>query len=261
MIRKLGFGLVVLTAVTIVACGRQVTPNPVGLGPGGAPEGFMSVFFDVSAPFNFSNYQYWIIFDTTGDGQTPSTQPFNNNYAGYSAAIEVTGGGGATSARAIRFIRSSTNPKIPPVPFYLTGVTPQQLQYFFNSNGTGTEFNVIFQRSIFLAGQSSPPPLARNWTFNAFTTQGNSFNNMTFVDSMGAGGPNQPQYVSPTLPTYQCFDTNPLYALSSGLIIDPPAQIVSTEIANNPSPVPSAAVPCSGDTTADGVTRHAASRM
>lgn len=82
--RKFGFGLVSLTAIVVVACGRQVTPNPVGIGPGGTPQGFMSVFFDVSAPFNFSSYQYWIIFDTSGDGKTPSTQPFYDNYAGYS---------------------------------------------------------------------------------------------------------------------------------------------------------------------------------
>jgi hypothetical protein len=218
----------------------------------------MSVFFDVSQPFYFSNYQYWFIFDTSGDGQTPSTQPFNNNYAGYWAAIEVLGNGGSTSVRAIRFIRSVTNPKIPPVPFVLAGVTPQQLQYNPNSNGTGTEFNVIFQRSIFLGGQSSPPPLAANWTYNAFTTQG-TYPALIFVDSMGAGGPGVPQYSSPILPTYTCFDTNPIYALSSGLRIDPPAQIESVEIANNPSPVPSAAATCSGDTTSD--MHHATSRM
>jgi hypothetical protein len=257
MIRKLGFGLVVLTAVMIVACGRQVTPNPPGIGPGGAPEGYMSVFFDVSQPFNFSNYQYWFIFDTSGDGQTPSTQPFNNNYAGYWAAIEVLGNGGSTSVRAIRFIRSVTNPKIPPVPFVLAGVTPQQLQYNPNSNGTGTEFNVIFQRSIFLGGQSSPAPLAANWTYNAFTTQG-TYPALIFVDSMGAGGPGVPQYSSPVLPTYTCFD-NTFTALSSGLQIDPPAQIMSVEIANNPSPVPSAAATCSGTSTAD--MHHATSRM
>ncbi|HEY3676981.1 MAG TPA: hypothetical protein VGK84_13420, partial [Candidatus Tumulicola sp.] len=67
MIRRLGFVLVLLAAVTVVACGRQVTPNPPGIGPGGAPVGYMSVFFDVAGPFNFSNYQYWIVFNTSGN--------------------------------------------------------------------------------------------------------------------------------------------------------------------------------------------------
>jgi hypothetical protein len=53
--RRLGLGLILLTSVLVVACGRQVTPNPVGIGPGGASEGFMSVFVDTAAPFNFTN--------------------------------------------------------------------------------------------------------------------------------------------------------------------------------------------------------------
>jgi hypothetical protein len=257
MIRKLGFGLVLLTAVIVVACGRQVTPNPVGIGPGGAPEGFMSVFFDVAAPFNFSSYQYWIVFDTTGDGITPSVQPFNNNWAGYSGGIEITGSGGATSAAAFQFVKSLTNPHNPPA-FVLLRPTPQQLQYNSNSNGSGTEFNIIVQRSIFLGVRTSPSPspLAANWTYNAFTTQAGVVGNLVFVDSMGAGGPRLPDYSSPTLPTYQCFD-NTFTALSSGLQIDPPAQIVQVEIANNPSPAPNAA-PCSPET---GDAKHAATRM
>src|SRR5271170_7186225 len=57
MIRRLSFGFVVVlvTAFIVVACGRQVTPNPPGLGPGGAPPGYMSIIFDVAAPFNFSS--------------------------------------------------------------------------------------------------------------------------------------------------------------------------------------------------------------
>jgi hypothetical protein len=258
MIRKLCFGLVLLAAVTIVACGRQVTPNPPGIGPGGAPAGYMSVFFDVSQPFNFSNYQYWIVFNTSGNGLTPGTQPYLNNWAAYSAAIEVAGNGGSTFARAVQFVKNQ-NTHIPPA-FITLPTTPQQLQYNANSNGSGTEFNVIFQRSVFIGVQPSPSPLAANWVYNAFTTQASVQNNLVFVDSMGAGGPNPPQYNSPALPTYTCFDqTN--FALSSGLQIDPPAQIVSTEVANNPSPVPSAAATCSSDTTGDGEARHATSRM
>jgi hypothetical protein len=248
-VRQIGFGLVLLTAVVVVACGRQVTPNPVGLGPGGAPEGFTSVFFDVPQPFNFSSYQYWIIFDTTGDGQTPSTQPYDNNYAGYSEGIEVAGSGGSTFAQPVQFIKEGSH--IPPH-FQVLPFTPQNFIYNANSNGSGTEFNVIFRRSIFLGiPHPSPSPLAHNWTYNAFTTQATTLSQLVFVDSMGAGGKLPPQYSSPILPTWQCFDTNAIYALSSGLQIDPPAQIVSVEIANNPSPTPSvkpSAVPCSSST-------------
>ena len=134
----------------------QVTPNPIGIGPGGAPEGYMSVFFDVAQPFNFSNYQYWIIFNTSGNKLTPDTQPMNSNWA-YSEGIEVAGNGGSAFARAVQFVKNPFNPHIPPA-FLTIQTTPQQLQLNANSNGSGTEFNVIFQRSVFLGPLSSPAP-------------------------------------------------------------------------------------------------------
>jgi hypothetical protein len=82
----------------------QVTPNPIGIGPGGAPEGYMSVFLDVAQPFNFSNYQYWIIFNTSGNKLTPDTQPMNSKWAAYSEGIEVAGNGGSAFARVILFV-------------------------------------------------------------------------------------------------------------------------------------------------------------
>ena len=144
----------------------------------------MAVTFDVAQPFNFSNYQYWIVFNTSGNGLTPNTQPYNNNWAAYSEGIEITGNGGATSARAFQFVRNTQNPHITPS-FQPLPTTPQQFQYNPNSNGTGTEFSVIFQRSVFIGVQPSPLPLATPWLFNAFTTQANVQGNLVFVDSMG----------------------------------------------------------------------------
>lgn len=245
MIRKCGFGLAVGAAFVVAACGRQVTPNPPGLGPGGTPVGFMSVKFDVAGQLNFSSYQYWIVFDTSGNGLTPDTHPFQNNWAGYSAAIEVGGVGGGTSANTVQFIKNS-NPAIPPHFQYLI-VPGQQLQYTVNSNGTGTEFTVVFQRVIFNPAPfvSPAPPFANVWRFNAFTTQASPQGQLLFVDSMGAGGANDPQWNSPALlvtaPTPPPPDPTPppafdtvFTALSSGQQIDPAAQIMSIEIANNP---------------------------
>lgn len=83
MIRRLSFGFVVVlvTAFIVVACGRQVTPNPPGLGPGGAPPGYIAIHYDVYSPFNFSNYQYMIVFNTSGTGVTPSTDTVQTNWA------------------------------------------------------------------------------------------------------------------------------------------------------------------------------------
>ncbi|HEY1680774.1 MAG TPA: hypothetical protein VGF98_03950 [Candidatus Tumulicola sp.] len=250
-----------LTAAVVAACGRQVTPNPVGVGPIGTLPGQMGVAFDVAAPFNFSSYQYWVIFDTTGDGQTPSTQPFLNNWAGYSSGIEVSGSGGSTYAAAYQFVKNPSQPHARPAFVHII-TTPQQLQYLFNQNGAGSEFTLIFDRNIFtsIANNPSQQPLARNWTYNAFTTQASTLNQLLILDSMGAGGGNPPQYVSPTLNTWQCLD-NTYTALFSGQQLNPAAQITSIEIANNPSPAPSptpSAVPCSGDS---GDARHILSEI
>lgn len=243
--RRIAFLVLALCSVVVIACGRQVTPNPPGIGAGGAAPGFMSVKFDVAAPFNFSSYQYWIVFNTVNNGLTPDTHPFQNNWAAYSDAIEVAGVGGATFASAVQFIKDPSNPHVPPA-FFHVQTTPQQFQYTANSNGTGTEFNVIFQRSVFLqilkSPSPSPTPFANGWRFNAFTTQANPSNQLIFVDSMGAGGPVDPQWNSPVTDIRQCTD-NTYYALSSGLQIDPPASIASVEISNNPSPGPDSA-PC-----------------
>lgn len=255
--QRLTFGILALMALLFVACGRQVTPNPAGLGPGGAPPGFMSVKMDVAAPFNFSSYQYWIVFNTTNNGLTPDTHPLQSNWAAYSDALEVSGVGGATSAVVVHFVKSPSNPHITPG-FQPVGTTPQQFQYFADSNGTGTEFNIIFQRAIFnpvlKSPVPSPTPFANGWRFNAFTTQPNFQYQQVFVDSMGAGGPVDPQWNSPVIDIRQCSDST-FYALSSGLQIDPPASIVSVEIANNPSPGPGAS-PCAGGSPSDALSLH-----
>ncbi|HVA32975.1 MAG TPA: hypothetical protein VNG31_02430, partial [Candidatus Baltobacteraceae bacterium] len=156
MIRKLGFSLVLVTAFIVVACGRQVTPNPPGLGAGGANPGYMVLKFDVAAPFNFSSYQYWVIFNTTGNGKSPLTNPQQNNWAAFSDGIEVGGNGGSTYATAVQFLKNA-NPVIPPYPQPLRGLTPQQFTYVANSDGANTEFTVTFKRSIF-APINTPTP-------------------------------------------------------------------------------------------------------
>jgi hypothetical protein len=247
MIRRIGFSFVLVTALMVVACGRQVTPNPPGLGAGGANPGSMVVKFDVAEPFDFSTYQYWVVFNTSGNGLSPDTNPVRNNWAAFSDGIQVGGSGGGTFANAFQFIKNPTNPAIPPH-FQPLFVGPSQMQYVANSNGSGTEFTVTFQRGIFknIASPTpgptptptgSPAPYAKTWTFNAFVTQANAQNQLVFVNSMGVGGPTDTTWVSPPLPICTNFD-NPVFALSGYGQIPGPAQIVSVEIANNGSNVP-----------------------
>lgn len=198
----------------------------------------MAIHFDVQAPFNFSTYQYMVVFNTTGSGVTPSTDTLQTNWAGYSFALIALGNGGTSYAEPVQFVTNS-NPHIPPSWLRL-GTTPQQFTYNPNSNGSGTEFSLVFQRSI-LKGITSPSPSptaspSNLWTFNAFTTQASNGGPWYFLDSMGAGGPIDPQFVSPKLCVTEPFDQT-FYGLYTPS--DPTAQIISIEISNNPtSPTP-----------------------
>lgn len=229
------------TAVICAACGRQVTPNPVGLGPGGAPPGYTAFFFNVAAPFNFSNYEYMIVLNTTGDGITPSTDTYQTNWAGYNFALVARGNGLSSLAQFVQLIPTK-NGKGPPG-WVVLGTNPQLFSYNLNDNGTGTEFSLLVKDSVF-AGIASPSPSPSpstsptptppsRYTFNAFTTQPDaSQGTWRFVDSMGAGGPIDPQYVSPVLCMGETFDT--VFQSRGFVPQDPAAQIVSVEIANNP---------------------------
>jgi hypothetical protein len=233
MARRLSFGFVFMFAAAfiVVACGRQVTPNPAGLGPGGAPPGYVAIHYDVESPFNFSNYQYMIVFNTTGSGVTPSTDTVQTNWAGYSFALIALGNGGTSSAEAGEYVPSN-NPHAPPG-FLKLGTTPNQLSYNPNSNGQGTEFSMIAQKSI-IRGYASPSPSASPsnvWTFNAFVTEP-SQGQWYFADSLGGGGPIDPQFVSPRLCMTEPFDNT--YFATDLHIGDPTSEIVSVEISNNP---------------------------
>jgi hypothetical protein len=234
MVRKpqLIFVATLIASLWVVACGRQVTPNPPGLGGGGAPPGYMAVFFNVAAPFNFSSYQYMLVWNTTGSGVTPSTDTVQTNWAGYSYAMVARGNGISSYAQAVQFRRSTTNPHIPPVWFPI-GTTPQNFSYNLDANGTGTEFSILAQRRIFISPGPSPSPSPSNvWTFNAFVTQANGSGQWGFVDSLGAGGPTDPQFVSPKLCMTEPFDNT--YYPQVYVPPDPASQISTIEIANNP---------------------------
>ena len=237
MTRKIALLFGIAAAIVGAACGRQVTPNPAGLGPGGTPPGFVTVFYNVAVPFNFSSYQYHVVFNTTDDGHTPSTDTFQTNWDGYSYTLVARGNGGTPSAQAVAFYHNPQNEHQPPVWFPII-TTPQTFFYNLDANGTGTEFSIRTAKSVFSYNpvptptpSSTPPPI---WTFNAFVTQANGSGQWTFVDSMGAGGPVDPQFVSPRLDMLTCFD-NTYYPAHQ------PTQISSIEIANNPS-----RTPCSG---------------
>jgi hypothetical protein len=228
----------------------------------------MAVKFRVASTFNFSQYSYVIVFNTTGDGVTPRAVGSTNNWNGYSFAIVVSGANGAVTANAWSYYRpccSSTQ-----IPVLLPIVTtPQQLVFTPNSNGLGTEFTVTFNRGIANAfvtpspgtGSTATPTASATtspatsaspsvsptatpsgvvsniWNYNLLVANGAPIAGEpagTLVDSLGQGGPTDTTYVDPQSLNVSTSLDYTFYAITGTAQIDPTAQITGGEIINTP---------------------------
>ena len=222
-----------LAALVLVDCGRQVTPNPPGVGNGVLP-GFLFVRYDTANPMDFTNVRYLIAFNTSGNGGVPYTNAYNTGYVNYSFIITVAGTNGFVAPQVCQIIRQQGG-----------GVTcqpeqfsPSQVILTLNTNGSNTEFTLMFDRRLFFgippASPTPPPPTTQpqsNWTFNFITTD-NSFHPL---DALGIGGPMDTSFNVP-LPVSTTFDflqqlTVPAGATKAGT---PAAQLAGGEIINNP---------------------------
>jgi hypothetical protein len=263
MIRRFGF-VVLVMALIVSACGRQVTPDRFPGQASGLNPGFMSVKFRVQQQFNFSQYSYLIVFNTSGDGVTPRANGIQTNWRGYSFALIVGGTGGSSQVTAYQYYRPPGSPGYQQPQLIRLQPTQQQLVYTANSNGQNTEFTIMFDRTIFFGintpgpsasgsatpspsaspspsptGSASPTPmptisgqLATIWQFNFFTASGALY---TPIDSLGIGGPNDTSYNSAALDTTQVFDTGAFFPQSHiAPPSDPSATIAGGDIANNP---------------------------
>ncbi len=117
----------------------------------------MRVKFTIAAPFNFQKYAYAVVFNTTGDGNTPRANGATNNYLGYSFAIIVSDPGSGPTANAYAFVRP--NGIANQEPTLLSVNPPQQLLTIesLNSNGQNTQFSLRFSRLI-LSAYITPSP-------------------------------------------------------------------------------------------------------
>ncbi|HTX60443.1 MAG TPA: hypothetical protein VMH02_12315, partial [Verrucomicrobiae bacterium] len=153
-----------LAIVAAASCGQQVTPNPPGLGAGGNDPGYISVKFDVAAPFDFSNFEYWIVFNTSGNGGTPyANTQFNGGFLNYSFAWFVGGRFGTVQSPPVLLQYYLT-------PGSTTNVGTQQIvvplnlaTLTLNSNGQNSQFTLLFSRTLFdrpPIGSPTPSPTA-----------------------------------------------------------------------------------------------------
>jgi len=174
MIRKLSL-LVLATALIVSACGRQVTPDRAGVGPGGLSPGFIQFKFRTAAPLDFANVTYSVVLNTSGTGVTPYAPNGNvgRNYLDYSFRIDVGGAGpnGTVAATLWQYVTTVVGGQTGPVDVRpVTGFFPSQLILNPNSNGQGTEFTLTVDRRIFNGIQTSSPSASPSATPTASAT-------------------------------------------------------------------------------------------
>ena len=122
----------------------------------------MLIRFRVQAPFDFTNYTYAVIFNTSGTGGTPyANTQFQGGFLNYSFGWFVGGALGSVQSPPILLQYylppgSTTNVGTQQI------VVPLQLATLtLNSNGQNTEFTLLFSRTLLdrpPIGQPTPSP-------------------------------------------------------------------------------------------------------
>jgi hypothetical protein len=263
MFRWLGLAVVVV-AIVLAACGRQVTglnaPNA-----GSITSGDMLIRFRVAGPLDFTNVQYLVVFNTTGNRVEPYPQANLTGYLNYSFAF-VVGGNQYTSQPLLYqyYLAPGTTSGIQ---LFRITIPPQLINYVPNSGGNpsgGGEFTITFSRSLLYGvnpggtptptatktptptptptGSSAPvatvtlnpnvqPTTAaqETWAINFITTDTNGVP----IDSMGIGGPTDTTF-SYTVDTTQAVDNTITKATGTSTVQNLSAQLQGFEVINAP---------------------------
>jgi hypothetical protein len=244
---------VVVVAIVLAACGRQVTGLDAA-GAGSIQPGRLLVRFRVAGQLDFVNVQYLIVFNTTGNQIEPYPQANLTGYANYSFAI-VVGGNQYTSEPLLYqyYLAPGTTSGIQ---LFRITIPPQYINYVPNSGGNptgGGEFTLTFDRNLLYGvnPSGSPTPVASAtpssgatfipnvqpttaaqhvWAINFITTDPSGVP----IDSMGLGGPTDTTFSSGIVDTTQSFDKVFTKANSSTTIQNVSAQLQGFEIINAP---------------------------
>ncbi len=263
MLRRVALATFAVAVVLVVACGRQITPDPT-LKMASNLAGRMVVRFRTSGPLDFNKYTYAIVVDTCG-GKTPYPNGFGTTFNDYSFSFLIGGSYGTAQPALFQYIITpgSSNP-LNPVGVPLGASTTQLV---LNSNQQNTEFQLTFEREQLdnplqraqpcpnispapASSSSSPPatasPAASNspipvppmsqpttlaqqyWYFNFFVID----NTTRVVDSLGIGGAQDTSFNGIGIDT-NLTNQYPIFRpAGSTRPADPPAQIDGGEIDN-----------------------------
>jgi hypothetical protein len=120
----------------------------------------MSLRFRVKGPLDFTNVEYVIVFNTSGNGAQPYANALTSGFQNYSFAWIVGGVAGSAQPRLIQYYSvpsAGTGLQTQPVV-----VLPQNVQLLIGTSGTPDEFTLRFARISFnvpnpaATGASSP---------------------------------------------------------------------------------------------------------
>ncbi len=209
-----------VAALAMAGCGGSAS-NGIPAATNPVPSGSMRVSFTVAGPLDFSKYQYWIVFNSSGNGLTPEA---TGRAGDRSFAIQV-GGSSATATQAFAFEWVPGPGPVPPVQLSVAA-TPAQLALQPSGSAAASTFAVTFQRSLFASNRIV---VTGRWRANAFTARAATAN-ASFVDSLGPCGS---CFASPVLFVRRSF-TATLEARGVKASVPAAARILSIAIANAP---------------------------
>ena len=143
MLRRAALVSFALAVTLVVACGRQVTPDPGLTNNNLNLSGRMVVRFRTNGPMDFTKYTYAIVVDTCGGG-TPFPNAFATTFNDYSFSFLVGGIYGTAGPALFQYIIT---------PGVANSLNPQQVplgasstQFATNTNQQNSEFQLTFVR-------------------------------------------------------------------------------------------------------------------
>lgn len=189
-----------LAALGFAACGRQITPNPTF---NSNLLGRMVITFGTNGPMDFTNFNYVVIFNTSGQGGEPYPNAYATSFLNYSYAFAIGASFGTSYPALFQYVVTpGGNNQINAIQ---VRYNPSLVAMILNYNGEGNEFQFTFVRTMLYdpldvqptpgpsptptpapptPNPSLPPDFSTTWYMNFFTVDKN--NNVQ--DSMGVGG-------------------------------------------------------------------------
>ncbi|MBC5811076.1 MAG: hypothetical protein GIW95_09560 [Candidatus Eremiobacteraeota bacterium] len=187
-LRRAAIVLILVAALGMADCGRQVTPDPTSFTN---LSGKMVIRFRTKGPMDFNNFNYVMVFNTCGVGGEPYPNAFNTTFTNYSYAFAIGATYGIAGAALFQYVLApGSSNQLNPLPVSNGAGTTQLV---LNDNNANNEFQLTFARGLLnnplnqKVCQNTPAGTPTNlWYINFFTLDKNGI----VQDSLGVGGPN-----------------------------------------------------------------------